>query len=277
MQPHPLPRKKRCALLHIARSTVYYESRTDTTREGMLMRAMDEIHLRLPFYGSRRICDELVEDGHTVNRKCVQRLMRRMGMNTLYPKPNTSRAHHAHKVYRYLLRGLKIDHANQVWCTDITYIPMRRGFVYLVAIMDWYSRRVLSWRLSNTLDTEFCVTALNEALAKYGTPEIFNTDQGSQFTSEGFTQVLKNNHIQISMDGKGRWMDNVFIERLWRSLKYEEVYLAAYDTIPHARQRIGHWFQFYNHRRKHQRLEKQTPNTVYYQSIKIAAPSGAIA
>ena len=277
MKAHPLSVKRRCALLAVPRSTAYRQSTADPSRDDVLMRAMDEIHLRLPFYGSRRICDELAELDHAVNRKCVQRLMRKMGMNALYPGPNTSRAHHAHKVYPYLLRGLNIDHANQVWCTDITYIPMRRGFVYLVAIMDWYSRRVLSWRLSNTLDTAFCVAALNEALAKYGTPEIFNTDQGSQFTSEEFTQVLKDNHIQISMDGKGRWMDNVFIERLWRSLKYEEVYLTAYDTMSHARQRIGHWVQFYNHRRKHQRLEKQTPNTVYYQSTKIAAPSGAIA
>jgi len=217
MHKHKLPLKKRCELLLIPRSSAYYESAADTTREDLLMRAMDEIHLRLPFYGSRRICDELGDEGMLVNRKCVQRLMREMGMNTLYPKPNTSRANHAHKIYPYLLKDLKIDRANQVWCTDITYIPMKKGFVYLVAIMDWYSRRVLSWRLSNTMDTAFCVSALQEALVKYDTPEIFNTDQGSQFTSEEFTDVLKGKNIQISMDGKGRWMDNVFIERLWRS------------------------------------------------------------
>jgi putative transposase len=275
MHKHKLPLKKRCELLSIPRSTAYYESRLDTTRDDLLMRAMDEIHLRLPFYGSRRICDELVEEGHVVNRKCVQRLMRKMGMNALYPKPNTSRAHHAHKIYPYLLRGLNIDCANQVWCTDITYIPMKKGFVYLVAIMDWHSRRVLSWRLSNTLDTRFCVAALNEALVKFGTPEIFNTDQGSQFTSEYFTSVLKKKRIKISMDGKGCWRDNVFIERLWRSLKYEEVYLTAYDTVAHARDGIGRWIHFYNHRRKHQGLEKRTPDTVYYTSLNAQAQASA--
>lgn len=275
MNPNKISLNRRCELLSLPRSTAYYTSTADCSREELLMRAMDEIHLRLPFYGSRRLCDELVEDGHVVNRKCVQRLMRKMGMNALYPKPNTSRAHHAHKVYPYLLRGLKVERANQVWCADITYIPMRKGFVYLVAIMDWHSRRVLSWRLSNTLDTRFCVAALNEALVKYGTPEIFNTDQGSQFTSEEFTGVLQDHNIQISMDGKGRWMDNVFIERLWRSLKYEEVYLTAYDDIPHARQRIRHWVDFYNRRRKHQSLDRQTPDTVYYKSLNARAKASA--
>ena len=203
--------------------------------------------------------------------------MLKMGMNALYPKANLSKANHVHKVYPYLLRGLAIERPNQVWCADITYIPMKKGFLYLVAVMDWYSRKVLSWRTSNTMDAGFCVAALREALAKYGTPEIFNTDQGSQFTSEAFTGLLKEKHIQISMDGKGRWMDNVFIERLWRSLKYEEVYLKAYDTIDKANEGIRDWMTFYNHRRKHQGLENQTPNTVYYESKKIAAPSGAIA
>jgi putative transposase len=277
MTKHQLPVTRRCALLSIARSTAYYESAVDTTRDEVLMRAMDAIHLRLPFYGSRRLCDELLEEGHVVNRKCVQRLMRKMGMNALCPGPNTSRAHHAHKVYPYLLRGLTIQRPNQVWCADITYIPMAKGFVYLVAIMDWYSRKVLSWRLSNTLDTGFCVAALNEALCTYGTPDIFNTDQGSQFTSEDFTQVLKDNGIRISMDGKGRWMDNVFIERLWRSLKYEEVYLTAYDTIPQAREGIRQWMHFYNQRRKHQALEKRTPNMTYYEHNDFEAPMGASA
>jgi len=267
MKPHQLPLSKRCKLLAVARSSAYYQSTVDTSYDDMLMRAMDEVHLRLPFYGSRRIVDELADEGHVINRKCVQRLMRKMGMNTLYPKPNTSRANHAHKVYPYLLRGLDIGRANQVWCTDITYIPMRKGFVYLVAVMDWHSRKVLAWRLSNTLDTDFCVAALREALHKYGTPEIFNTDQGCQFTSEAFTQVLKDAGVQISMDGKGRWVDNVIIERLWRSLKYEEVYLNAYDSIPHARERIRWWMEFYNQRRKHQSLEKRTPDTLYYQSL----------
>jgi len=241
------------------------------------MRAMDEIHLRLPFYGSRRLCDELADQGHRVNRKCVQRLMRQMGLNALYPKANTSRAHHAHKVYPYLLRGLAIERPNQVWCADVTYIPMRKGFVYLVAIMDWYSRKVLSWRLSNTLDADFCVSALREALCTYGTPEIFNTDQGCQFTSESFVHVLKEAKVTISMDGKGRWMDNVFIERLWRSLKYEEVYLHAYDSVAEARHGIRCWMDFYNHRRKHQGLDKRTPNTVYYETAECEAPMGASA
>ena len=275
MTKHQLPLLRRCELLSISRSSAYYKSTSETSRDDMLMRAMDEIHLRLPFYGSRRICDELAEDGHVVNRKCVQRLMRSMGMNTLYPKPNTSRAHHAHKVYPYLLRGLNIDRANQVWCADITYIPMRKGFVYLVAIMDWYSRKVLSWRMSNTLDAGFCAVALDEAMQKYGTPEIFNTDQGCQFTSEEFTQVLKDADVQISMDGKGRWVDNVFIERLWRSLKYEEVYLSAYENIPKAKEGIRHWMDFYNQRRKHQALEKRTPDTVYFTNLNAQAKASA--
>jgi len=274
MKEHPLPVTRRCALLSMPRSSAYYHPAVDTTRGDILMRAMDEIHLRLPFYGSRRIADELAEEGHVVNRKCAQRLMRQMGMNALYPGPNTSRAHHAHKVYPYLLRGLAIERANQVWCSDITYIPMTKGFVYLVAIMDWHSRKVLSWRLSNTLDTGFCVAALNEALAKHGTPEIFNTDQGCQFTSEAFTGVLKDAGIQISMDGKGRCMDNVFIERLWRSLKYEEVYLHAYNTVRDAREGIRGWITFYNQRRKHQGLDRRTPNTVYYTNQHADSPMG---
>jgi len=276
MNQHPLPLTRRCELLSIPRSSAYYGSTADPSRDDLLMRAIDEIHLRLPFYGSRRICDELAEEGHVVNRKRVQRLMRRMGLNALYPGPNTSRAHHAHKVYPYLLRGLSIDRPNQVWCADITYIPMAKGFVYLVAVMDWYSRKVLSWRLSNTLDAEFCVAALNEALVRYGKPDIFNTDQGAQFTSEAFTQVLKDADVRISMDGKGRWTDNVFIERLWRSLKYEEVYLSAYDTIPQAREGIRRWMTFYNHRRKHQALDRKTPDMMYYENNR-EAPMGASA
>lgn len=267
MKAHQLPLKRRCALLSVARSSAYYKPVQESSEDETLMRAMDKIHLRLPYFGSRRIVDELAEEGHVVNRKRVKRLMRRMGIHALYPKPNTSRANHAHKVYPYLLRGLNIERANQVWCTDITYIPMRKGFLYLVAVMDWHSRKVLSWRLSNTLDTEFCVEALREALHHYGTPEIFNTDQGCQFTSEAFTQVLKDAGIRISMDGKGRWVDNVFIERLWRSFKYEEVYLNAYESMPHARQRIRAWMEFYNQKRKHQSLEKMTPDAFYYQSL----------
>jgi putative transposase len=277
MREHALPVTRRCALLDVPRSSAYYQPAPAPERDTVLMRSMDAIHLRLPFYGSRRLADELAAEGHAVNRKCVQRLMRRMGMNALYPGPNTSKAHHAHKVYPYLLRGLAIERANQVWCADVTYIPMAKGFVYLVAIMDWRSRKALAWRLSNTLDADFCVAALHEALAKHGTPEIFNTDQGCQFTSEAFTGVLKERGIRISMDGKGRWMDNVFIERLWRSLKYEEVYLHAYDTVQDARKGIGNWITFYNQRRKHQALDKRTPDDVYYTDRQAHSPMGECA
>ena len=274
MEEHKLPKTRRCALLGVPRSSAYYRPAAVSERDVVLMRTMDEIHLRWPFYGSRRIADALADEGYAVNRKCVQRLMRQMGMNALYPGPNTSRAHHAHKVYPYLLRGLAIERPNQVWCTDVTYLPMARGFVYLVAIMDWYSRKVLAWRLSNTLDADFCIAALNEALTKYGTPAIFNTDQGCQFTSESFTGRLKQHGIKISMDGKGRWMDNVFIERLWRSLKYEEVYLHAYDTVKEARDCVGRWITFYNHRRKHQGLDRRTPDNVYYTNMHAQSPMG---
>jgi len=274
MRKHKLPRTRRCELLCVPRSSAYYESAREDTEDAALMRSIDKIHLRLPFYGSRRIVDELADEDKRVNRKRVQRLMRRMGLAALYPKANTSRRHHAHRVYPYLLRGLTVDRPNQVWCADVTYIPMARGFVYLVAIMDWYSRKVLSWRLSNTLDAEFCVAALREALVRYGRPEIFNTDQGSQFTSEDFTNVLKEVDIKISMDGKGRWTDNVFIERLWRSLKYEEVYLTAYDTIPQAREGIRRWMTFYNQRRKHQALDRRTPDNVYYTNMEAQSPMG---
>lgn len=274
MRDHRLPVTRRCALLDVPRSSAYYRPAPPAEEDAVLMRAMDEIHLRRPFLGSRRIADALADEGHVVNRKRVQRLMRTMGINALYPGPNTSRARHGHKVYPYLLRGLAIERANQVWCADVTYIPMAKGFLYLVAVMDWHSRKVLAWRLSNTLDAEFCVAALEEALAQYGAPEIFNTDQGCQFTCEAFTGVLKENEVRISMDGKGRWMDNVFIERLWRSLKYEEVYLHAYDSAGQARTGIRRWVDFYNERRKHQSLDKRTPDTVYYTSMSDQSPMG---
>ena len=277
MRHHRLAVTRRCELLSVPRSSAYYQPREESPEDETLMRTIDEIHLRLPFLGSRRIVDELADQGQRVNRKCVQRLMRQMGLVALYPKPNTSRAHHAHKVYPYLLRGLAIERPNQVWCADITYIPMRKGFVYLVVIMDWHSRKVLSWRLSNTLDAAFCVAALREALYAYGTPEIFNTDQGCQFTSDEFTGVLKEAGVQISMDGRGRWMDNVFIERLWRSLKYEEVYLTAYETVRQARHGIGQWMRFYNERRKHQALDRKTPDTVYYETKTVDTPMGVSA
>jgi len=261
----PLPVTRQCALLGLPRSTFYHVPEPVTDEELELMRLIDRCHLEHPYYGSRRIRDWLEDEGRWVNRKRVQRLMRTMGLAALYPKRNLSLANQAHKVYPYLLKGLTIDRPNQVWATDLTYIPMARGFVYLVAIMDWYSRRVLAWRVSNTLDTSFCVEALNEAIETYGAPEIFNTDQGSQFTSEDFTGVLKQHDIRISMDGKGRWVDNVFVERLWRSVKYEEVYLRAYDSIGDARASLGRYFAFYNAKRRHQSLDRQTPDSVYYQ------------
>lgn len=269
---HPLPVSRQCALLDLPRSTFYHVAKPVSDAELELMALIDRCHLEHPFYGSRRIRDWLEDQGHRVNRKRVRRLMRTMGLAALYPKRNLSRANQAHKVYPYLLRDITIDRPNQAWATDITYIPMARGFVYLVAIMDWYSRRVLAWRVSNTMDTHFCIDALEEAIENHGVPEIFNTDQGSQFTSEELTGVLKQHGIRISMDGKGRWVDNVFVERLWRSVKYEEVYLKAYDSIVHARQSLGRYFAFYNSRRRHQSLDRQTPDSVYYQqAAKLAA------
>ncbi|MBZ0070787.1 MAG: IS3 family transposase [Gammaproteobacteria bacterium] len=261
----PLPVSRQCALLDLPRSTFYHVPQPVTEEELELMALIDRCHLEHPYYGSRRIRDWLEDEGRWVNRKRVQRLMRTMGLAALYPKRNLSLANQAHKVYPYLLRGLTIDRPNQVWATDVTYIPMARGFVYLVAIMDWYSRRVLAFRVSNTLDTSFCIEALSEAIETYGAPEIFNTDQGSQFTSEDFTGVLKQHDIRISMDGKGRWVDNVFVERLWRSVKYEEVYLRAYDSIGDARASLGRYFAFYNAKRRHQSLDRKTPDSVYYQ------------
>jgi len=261
----PLPVTRQCELLDLPRSTFYHAPKPVSDEELKLMELIDRCHLEHPYYGSRRIRDWLDDEGWSVNRKRVQRLMRTMGITALYPKRNLSLANQAHKVYPYLLRGLVIDHANQVWASDVTYIPMARGFVYLVAIMDWHSRKVLSWRVSNTLDASFCVDALNEAIEPYGPPEIFNTDQGCQFTSEEFTGVLKQHDIRISMDGKGRWVDNVFVERLWRSVKYEEVYLRAYDSIGEARASLGRYFAFYNGKRRHQSLDRRTPDSVYYQ------------
>ena len=227
------------------------------------MRLIDEIHIDKPFLGSRGIRDRLLDYGQVVNRKRVQRLMRILGISAVYPRPSLSKPGTGHKVYPYLLRNVEITRPNQVWAADITYIPMPRGFMYLVAVMDWHSRKVLSWRLSNTMEAGFCVEALEEALMKHGKPEIFNTDQGSQFTSEAFTDVLKDAHVRISMDGKGRWVDNVFIERLWRSLKHEEVYLKAYEDVADARAGIGAWIEYYNSERRHQSLNRLTPGEVY--------------
>jgi len=262
---HSLPISRQCRALDISRSSAYRKPAGVSAEDIDLMRKLDELHLKRPFKGSRRLSDDLW-DNHAlqVNRKRVQRLMRLMGIRALHPGAKTTRPNPKHKVYPYLLRELEINRVNQVWCTDLTYIPMRKGFLYLVAIMDWHSRKVLSWRLSNSLDAAPCVEALEEALANYGTPDIFNSDQGCQFTSEDFTDVLKDNGIKISMDGKGRWMDNVFIERLWRSLKYEEVYLKAYDNVAQAKQGIGDWLMFYNEERRHASLSRMTPDQVYY-------------
>ena len=270
---HKLPKTRRCALLDVARSSAYYRPEPVNEEDLALMRLIDEIHLRLPFYGSRRIRDELETLGHVVNRKRVQRLMRQMGLRALYPQRRTSPPGKGHKIYPYLLRGLAIERANHVWATDICYVPMAKGFMYLVAIIDWYSRRVLSWRVSNTLDTDFCIEALDEALQRFGTPEIFNTDQGAQFTSEAFTTVLKDYGIAISMDGKGRWVDNVFVERLWRSVKYEDVYLRAYETPAELRAGLTRYFTFYNAKRRHSALDRRTPDAVYFDQAtpKLAA------
>lgn len=255
--------RRQCELLHVSRSGLYYEPVPPSAEELALMRRIDELHLKSPFYGSRKLSHVLRAEGWEANRKHVQRLMRLMGLESMAPKPKTSEPHPEHVVYPYLLRGLLISRANQVWATDITYIPMKAGFMYLVAIMDWFTRRVLSWRLSNTMDTSFCVDALEEALANFGQPEIFNTDQGAQFTAEAFTKVLRDREIAISMDGKGRCLDNVFVERLWRSLKYEEVYLHVYADAREARVRIGRYLVFYNEKRPHQALGYQTPEAFY--------------
>jgi len=235
------------------------------------MRRIDEVHLRCPFYGSRKLCETLRAEGLQVNRKHMQRLMRVMGLESVAPKPNTSEPHPEHPIYPYLLRTLLICRPNQVWATDITYVPMARGFAYLVAIIDWYSRRVLAWRLSNTLDSRFCVEALEEALERFPKPDIFNTDQGAQFTATAFTQVLLSAGVRISMDGRGRWVDNVFVERLWRSVKYEEIFLHAYEDLDEARAGIGRYFDFYNLERLHQALGYQTPDLFYRGQLNHAA------
>ena len=255
----PLSMRRQCNLLGVNRSSLYYEPVEPNAEELALMRRMDALHLRHPFFGSRMMTQTLKAAGVEVNRKRVQRLMRVMDLESTAPKPNTSKPAPEHVLYPYLLRNLKISRVNQVWASDITYIPMARGFAYLVAIIDWYSRRVLAWRLSNTLETGFCLEALQEALSRYRMPEIFNTDQGSQFTSKDFTDALLDKGIKVSMDGKGRYLDNIFVERLWRSLKYEEVYLHAYETLPEARLGIGGYFKFFNDERPHQALGYQTP------------------
>lgn len=263
--------RRQCELLGVSRSGLYYEP-VGTSAEGLaLMRRIDELHLLWPFYGSRKLCEALRSEGVHVNRKHMQRLMRVMGLESVAPKPDTSKPHPEHPVFPYLLRNLAICRPNQVWAADITYIPMARGFGYLVAIIDWYSRRVLAWRLSNTLESTFCIEALREALGRFGKPDIFNTDQGSQFTADAFTTVLRDAGITISMDGRGRCIDNVFVERVWRSLKYEEVFLHAYDDLHEARAGIARYFDFYNLVRPHQALGYQTPDAFYRGVVHSAA------
>ena len=271
---HDLPVSRQCQILSLARSTAYYRPQEIPAEDLTLMRRIDALHLEHPFAGSRMLRDILRREGHRIGRKHVATLMKKMGIEALYKKPNTSRRDPEHAIYPYLLRNLEINQPNQVWAGDITYIPMKRGFVYLFAVLDWASRRVLSWRLSNTLTTDFCTEAVQEALHRYGKPEIFNTDQGSQFTSLEFTRLLKDNTIAISMDGRGCWRDNVFVERLWKSIKYEEVYLHAYETVSAARSGIGHYLDFYNSRRPHSALDGRTPDEFYCDhlpDLKLAA------
>lgn len=255
---------RQCSLLSISRSTFYYIEQGESRFDHKLMRLIDKQFLDAPCYGARLMTKHLRREGYHVNRKRIRRLMGKMGLEAIYQKPNTSKPHPEHKVYPYLLRGVEVVRPNQLWCADITYIPMRRGFLYLVVVMDWYSRKVLSWKLSNTLESGFCVAALQEALGKYGAPEIFNTDQGSQFTSLDFTQTLKDASVRISMDGKGRWKDNIMIERLWRTLKYECIYLNAFEGGSELREGIAKWVEFYNSKRPHSSLDDRTPYEAYY-------------
>ena len=256
--------KRQCELLSLARSTMYYKPTEVSETDLELMRRIDELHMEFVYAGSRKLCCLLKREGYAVGRRHVSTLMKRMGIEALYSKPNTSRRASGAQIYPYLLRNLEIEHSNHVWAGDITYIPMRRGFAYLFATIDWYSRRVLSWSLSNTLTSDFCVEAVKEAFEEYGKSEIFNTDQGSQFTSEEFSGLLKGAGVCISMDGKGSWRDNVFVERLWRSVKYEEVYLHAYDSMAEARKSLKEYFERYNARRPHQSLDYRTPDEVYF-------------
>jgi putative transposase len=261
---HELALGRQAELLNLSRSQLYYEPRPVPAAELAIMRRIDALHLNYPFAGSRMLRDMLRSEGVSIGREMVAAVMRRMGIEALYRRPNTSKPEPGHKIYPYLLRGLTIDRPNQVWAMDITYIPMARGFVYLAAVVDWFTRRVLSWRLSITMEVAFCIEAVEEALTKYGKPAIFNTDQGSQFTSAAFTGLLLESNVAISMDGRGAWRDNVFVERLWRSVKYEEVYLRAYDSVAEARASLGRYLTFYNTRRPHSSLDARTPEYAYF-------------
>jgi putative transposase len=266
-RPGPLSLRRQCVLLGLNRAALYYRPVTVRASALELMALLDRQYLRTPFYGSRRMTVWLQTQGHMVNRKRVQHLMQRMGLAAIYQRPRTSRPAPEHRIYPYLLRGLAITRVNQVWAADITYIPMAHGFLYLVAVLDWVSRYVLAWRLSNLLDTSFCVAAVEEALST-GRPEIFNTDQGSQFTDSDFTGVLRDHGVAISMDGRGRFSDNIFVERLWRSLKYEEIYLRAYASVAEARQAIAAYFEFYNNERLHQALDYRAPRQVFEEALR---------
>jgi putative transposase len=264
---HDFALTQQATALNISRGSIYYVPGPVAVADLALMRTIDELHLQFPFAGSRMLRDLLAAEGREVGRRHVTTLMRKMGIEAVYRRPSTSKPAPDHKIYPYLLRGLTIDRPNQVWATDITYIPMARGFVYLCAVMDWFARRILAWRLSNTMEAEFCIEALEDALAKHDKPGIFNTDQGSQFSGAAFTGVLTREDIAISMDGKGAWRDNVFVERFWRSVKYEEVYLRAYDDVPEARASLGRYLDFYNRRRPHSALDRRTPDQAYFNPL----------
>jgi putative transposase len=267
---HKLPLTRQAAMLGISRSSLYYSACPVPPAELAIMRRIDELHLDYPFAGSRMLRDLLRGEGIMVGRDQVTTMMRRMAIEAVYRRPHTSKPADGHKVFPYLLRGAAIERPNQAWAMDITYIPMAHGFVYLAAVMDWFSRRVLAWRVSITMEVDFCLDAVDEALARYGRPEIFNTDQGSQFTSAAFTGLLSDNAIRISMDGRGSWRDNVFVERLWRSVKYEEVYLRAYDSVAEARGSLGSYLGFYNRKRPHSSLDGRTPDHVYFGGLAVA-------
>jgi putative transposase len=267
---HDLPLTRQAELLKLSRSSLYYQPQPVSAADLAIMRRLDELHLDYPFAGSRMLRDMLRREGFDIGRGRVATLMRRMRIEAIYRRPNTSKPARGHKIYPYLLRDLPVERPNQVWAMDITYIAMARGFVYLAAVVDWCTRRVLTWRVSITLEVEFCIEAVEEALAKHGKPEIFNTDQGSQFTSAAFTGLLTGNGIQISMDGKGSWRDNVFVERLWRSVKYEEVYLRAYDSVAQAKASLGRYLDFYNSKRPHSSLDARTPDEAYFEHPPLA-------
>ena len=264
---HNLPLARQAELLRLSRSTLYYEPRPVPAADLAIMRRIDALHLDYPFAGSRMLRDLLRGEGVEIGREHVATMMRRMGIEALYRRPNTSKSAPGHKIYPYLLRGLAVERPNQVWAMDITYIAMARGFVYLAAVIDWFSRRVLAWRVSITMEVEFCLEAVGDALARHGRPEIFNTDQGSQFTSAAFTGLLLENGVAISMDGRGAWRDNVFVERIWRSVKYEEVYLRAYDSVGEARASLGRYLDFYNRKRPHSSLDARTPDRAYFDHL----------